>query len=374
MVAGGYNFYMPRKSKLQQINHLLNKVVQGNDLDSKEARELFSTIILNDENGHYFSTLIAALHAKGETTTELLELIKFFDMNSVKIARRDQKKKMIDLSGTGGGAFKSINVSSLASLVVAAGGYTVGKSAYYGITSPTGSGDFFQLLGLDIAKLNNKQVKTAINDAGFCPFFSPFFSPKLRNFCQLSNKIFAENGIKIRTPIHLTTNLCSPFKIKYRLYGINDKKYLPIFAVIFKKLNFTRSLTIYGEPGMPEITNIGRTFFAEQSRDKIKFYSLTPKEMGLEKARPVEVASVGRDQNIIDGLKILKGLETGPKADLVAINAAAAFYILGETKSIPAGLTKAREILSSKKAYQILYNLVEGFGEIKKLRDWESKI
>lgn len=349
--------------RLLSVDPIIAKVVDGQNLTAEESQKAFTAIFLYDTSGYHLAVFIAALHAKGETVDELLGLINAQKKLAAPLMLQHLSSRAItDLSGTGGGSFKTINVSTAASFVVAAAGYKVGKAAYFGITSPTGSADIFSAFGIDIMKLPKSGIEEAIEKVGIAPFCILFFSPKLSNRAKISRKLFGEEKLHIRTPFHLVTNAFSPFPLKHRIYGCYSKKYLPILAELFAKMGFERTLTFSSDIGIAEISNVGRTIVFEQNGKKIRRYALTPEELGIQEAKAKDIASGSREENIKDFVRILKGKGTAAKSDLVAINAGAALYSLKDVKSIQKGVNKALQILQSGSAYQVLENLVNEVG------------
>ena len=348
--------------KLQEINPILAKLVDGNSLTTEEAERLIYTIFVNDTEGLHLATFVGAIHAKGETADELAGFLAATKRLAVQIDIGCDVDKTTDLSGTGGGKFKTINVSTAASFVVAAAGYTVAKAAYYGVTSPTGSADVFTALGVDFLKLPKIRVEQTLRKVGICPIIVPFISPKMKNRSSISRKFFVERKIQVRSPFHLASNIYSPLPMNHRIYGCYSEPHLEILAELFIKLGFKRSLTFCAEIGMPEISNVGDTIVVEQDGSKLKKYKLRPRDLGVEEARLEDIQTGGKKQNIIDFLRILKGKDKGAKADLVVINAAASLYVLGGVSSIPEGVEKAREILKSGAGFEKLQRLVEQIG------------
>ncbi len=193
--------------KLQEINHLLTKLVDGNNLTAEETEILHTTISLYDTEGYHYAIFLASLHTKGETADELSGFIETFRKLSAALKINAPSDKLIDLSGTGGGQFKTINASTAASFVVAASGYIVPKATYFGISNPTGSADIFAAFGIDITRLTKEKIEKALENIGICPFYIPFFSPQLSNRGKISRKVFGEKRIRIRTPSHLVFNI-----------------------------------------------------------------------------------------------------------------------------------------------------------------------
>ncbi len=357
--------------KLHEIDTLLAKLVDGNSLTTEESERLFSTIFINDISGFHFTALMSAVHAKGETVDELLGLINVYKRNAVKLNLKANVEKTTDLSGTGAGKFKTINVSTTSSFVVAAAGYTVAKASYYGITSSAGSADLFAIFGIDISKLTKELIEKTLDKVGICPFYTFFISPKLENRGKLFKLVYKDGELRVRTPGHLTTNAFSPFPINHRIYGCYSERYLEVLANLFKKLGYKRTLTFYADIGMPEISNVGKTTIAEQNGNEIKKYIVKPADLGVNEAKEEDIKTGGKEQNITDFVKILKGKKKGAKSDLVAINAGASLYALGDVKTIAEGTKKAQQILLSGAGYEKLYKLVALIGSSDLLARWK---
>src|SRR5579863_7793766 len=108
---------------LLAINPIIAKVAEGNNLTLEEAKKAFMTLFLYDKESYHAAVFLSAIHAKGETDDELLGYIKTYEELAKPLNFSDEL--VTDLSGTGGGKLKTINVSTLASFIVAASGYKV---------------------------------------------------------------------------------------------------------------------------------------------------------------------------------------------------------------------------------------------------------
>jgi anthranilate phosphoribosyltransferase len=361
------------EDKLNEAITLIAKTVDGIDLTAEESEKVFTDVALYDTEGYHYLAFCAALHAKGETSDELLGLCQSTEKLSVKLTPNIPTGKTIDLSGTGGGKIKTINVSTLASFVVSAAGYTVAKQAMFGITSPTGSADIFDAFGINIFVLQPSKVSKVLENVGICPLFTPAMSPKLANRSNLAKKVFDEKKIRIRSPFSLASFIYSPVPLKRRVYGCYSEKNLEMLAELFSKLGYQKSLVVHGVGGLPEVSNFGETIIAEQIGKKIKLKHLTPADFGLKKAKVEEITSGGKEQNIIDFLRILYSKEKGPKKDLVLANSSVALFVLGEVKDFPKGVDLGNRIIEEGLAFKKLEQLVKTIGNQEKLKVWKNK-
>jgi len=360
-------------NKLKEATSLIAKIVDGNDLTAEEAEKAFTDIFLYDTDGYHFLAICAAIHTKGETSDELLGFSKTTAKLAEVLSPKVPNERITDLSGTGGGKIKTINVSTAASFIVAGAGYTVAKQAALGVTSPTGSADIFAAFGIDAYRLKLSEVNRALKVVGICPLYIASMGPKLKNRAMIVKKVFVDKGVKIRTPFHTASFAYSPTRLKKRIYGCYTEKYLDVLGELFFKLGNERTLILHAVDGLPEASNIGKTIVVEQLGKKIKKFTLTPKDFGLRKAKADEIKSGGRERNIIDFLRILNGKEKSAKRDIVLANASASLYAMGEVRDFAEGTRLAGEILDEGLALDKLTQLVKRLGNEQKLEAWKKK-
>lgn len=359
--------------RLKLATTLIAKVVDGDDLTAEEAEGAFTDIFLYDKDGYHFLAFCAALHAKGETADELLGLCRTHKKLGEKIKPKVSPEKITDLSGTGGGKLKTINVSTVASFIVSGAGYTVAKQAALGVTSPTGSADIFNAFGIEVYSLKLNQVNDALEKIGICPLYIAAMSPKLANRSLITRKVLIEKGVRIKTPFHIASFAYSPTELKRRIYGCYTEKYLDVLGELFFKLGNERTLILCGVDGLPEASNVGKTLVVEQKGKSIKRYTLSPEDFGLKKAKIDDIKTGGRERNIIDFLRILYNKEKGPKRDIVLANTSASLYVMDKVKSLTEGVKMAGEVIDEGLAFKKLEQLVKMLGDENKLKEWKKK-
>lgn len=347
---------MYKKIYREKALQLLNKLIDGHSLTYQETRNLVNYIYTKDTTGFLFTAFTAVIHAKGETSEELVGIIHATQELMPKV---EASKGLSDTSGTGGGTFKTINVSTIAAFIVAALDYPILKASYKGVTSSVGSADLFANFGVNIFKLTPRKISTLLNTIGISPYYSIAISPKLKNRLSLSHRLFVKEGIKIKTPYHLSTNLCTPSPMKKRIYGVYSKNNVKKLAKVFRLLDYNHTLTFTAELGMPEISNVGKTHFVEQKGKTIKAYTLSPKELGVKERSRKDIVFVSKKQSLKDFIDILKGQSSEAKIDLISLNAGALLYLLEDLTSIREGVYKAKKAIYSGNAYTKFENLVQ---------------
>lgn len=359
--------------KLTNATAILRKVVEGENLSALESEQVFGDIFRYDTEGYHLIALVAAIHAKGETAEELLGFCRTSSSLGVKILPKVSSDNITDLAGTGGSKIKTINVSTAASFIVAAAGVVVAKHAGYAVTSPTGSGDIFRAFGIDTFKLSVEDVNSTLEEIGISPYYLSAMSPKLANRSKIAKKVFVDMGVGIGSPFHIAAFAYSPTQLKRRIYGCYDEKYLEVLGELFTNLGNERTLILHGVGGIPEASNIGDTVIVEQLGKKIKRYVVKPSDFGLNKSNADEIRTGGKEQNIIDFLRILYGKEDGAKRDIVLANASASLFVMDKVDSLKKGTSMAIELIGNKSAVGKLEELVKKLGDQKLFDDWKDK-
>jgi len=126
-------------------------------------------------------------------------------------------------------------------------------------------------------------------------------------------------------------------------------------------------LILLGKDGLDEMSNVGETEIIEFSESGIKEYTTSPDDFGINTVQISEINIENRETGICDFLRIIYGKEKGPKRDLVCINAAAAFYVMGEVSSFKEGTKLAASLIDNGKAASKLEDYVRCCGDMDKL-------
>ncbi|MBV1894308.1 MAG: anthranilate phosphoribosyltransferase, partial [Ilumatobacteraceae bacterium] len=107
---------------------LLKTLLVGEDLSEDQAAGAMTAILSGESTAAQIAGFLVALRAKGETSQELSGLLAaaLAAAGSVPLTELE-REAAVDVVGTGGDGSHSINISTMASLVVAGAGVTVCK-------------------------------------------------------------------------------------------------------------------------------------------------------------------------------------------------------------------------------------------------------
>jgi anthranilate phosphoribosyltransferase len=270
---------------------------------------------------------LVALRAKGETVDELTGLAEAMLSHAVRI---EVPGPTVDVVGTGGDRANTVNISTMAALVVAGAGLRVVKHGNRAASSACGSADVLEALGVRL-DLPPERVAEVAEQAGITFCFAQLFHPAMRHAAQ------ARGGLGVPTAFNFLGPLTNPAQPAAAAVGVADLRMAPLLAGVLAARGAS-ALVFRGEDGLDELTTSGPSQVWLVHDGAVTQQRLDPAELGVP-ASPVE-ALRGGDPTFNAGVvrEVLDG-RAGPVRDAVLLNAAAALVAAG---SVPDGELTAR--------------------------------
>ncbi len=318
------------------------------DLTATEMTAAMEAIVGGHATDDAIESFLSALRKKGELPTEIAAAAAVMRRYAVPLSRT--YPELLDTCGTGGDARRTLNVSTLASLVCAGAGVGVAKHGNRSVSSVSGSADLLEALGVTVDP-GPLVVESCIQKTGFGFFFAPRFHPATR-FAMPARK-----RIQGKTLFNLLGPLANPAGAAFQLVGVYDEKLVEIFARVLVDLGVRRAFVVHGRDGMDELTTCDETMVAEVDRGSIIRHVVSPEDIGLRRSSVEDLVVTTKEEALAAAHAVLAG-ERGPKSDIVCLNAGAAFFVSGRSRSIKAGVFLAQETLKSGAALRAVEKIV----------------
>ncbi len=330
----------------------LARVIEHREIFHDEMLDLMRQIM----GGHLSPVLIAAiitgLRVKKETIGEIAAAATVMREFATKVDVTDDRH-LVDTCGTGGDAAHTFNVSTAAAFVAAAAGARVAKHGGRSVSSKSGSADVLEALGVNI-HLTPAQVAQAIQEVGIGFMFAPNFHGAMKHAAPVRREL------GVRTIFNILGPLTNPAGAKHQVMGVFHPDLVGIQARVLQRLGSKHAMVVYGQEGLDEISISGETLVGELRQGEVHEYTVTPERFGLERCElsAIRVSDGAQSKQMV--LSVLNN-HPGPARDIVILNAGAAIYVAGLTRSLEKGVEKAREAIESGAARACLDRLV-GFG------------
>jgi anthranilate phosphoribosyltransferase len=329
---------------------ILTELIAGRNLDEATAREVMSTILHGDATAAQIAGFLVALRAKGEHVDELTGLLGgALDEATLVPLTDDERSRCVDIVGTGGDGSHSINVSTMAALVIAGAGVPVCKHGNRSASSKCGSADLLELLGV-VIELHADGVAACVREAGIGFCFAPVFHPAFR---------FAgppRREIGVPTAFNLLGPMANPGRVRRQVIGVADPRFVEPMAQTLQRQGLEHAWVVHGA-GLDELTTTGPSTVLALLDGSIRGFTIDPAQLGLQVATADDLRGGDPDENAAVIRRVLGG-ERGPHRDIVVLNAAAGLVVGGAVPDIAAGIDLAAAAIDDGRAQSALDALV----------------
>ena len=329
---------------------LLTMLLDGTDLPASHARIAMSTILNGDATPAQLIGFIVALKAKGETPEEISGLLDAV-LAAATIVPLDEtlRERTIDIVGTGGDRSHSINVSTMASIVVAGAGVPVCKHGARAASSQCGTADVLEELGVAI-ELAPEGVKRCIERVGMGFCLAPRYHPAFR-FAAPSRR-----EIGIPTVFNLLGPMANPGRVKRQLIGVANPRVAERMLASLRLHGSVSSWVVHGQ-GLDELTTTGPSTVLELRGGQVRSFTVDPVALGLAPAISDELVGGNPAFNAAVVRRVMNG-EQGAHRNIVVLNAGAGLVVADAASGLDEGIALAADSIDSGRAADVLHRLI----------------
>ncbi|MFD0170109.1 anthranilate phosphoribosyltransferase [Streptomyces decoyicus] len=326
---------------------LLNALLDGRDLAADDTAWAMDKIMRGEASDAQIAGFVVALRAKGETVAEISGLVRTMYAHARLI---EVPGPSVDIVGTGGDGAKTVNISTMSSIVVAGTGAKVVKHGNRAASSASGASDVLEKLGVNL-DLTPQRVVEVAQEAGITFCFAVKFHPSLRHVAN------ARGQLGIRTTFNVLGPLTNPAKVRAQATGVADARMAPILAGVLAERG-SSALVFRGDDGLDELTTTATSRVWIVRDGTVREEAFDPRDVGIDLVPVEALRGADASYNAEVARRILDG-ETGPVRDAVLLNSAAALVALEPTDAplaaqIRAGIDKAAASIDSGAARQAL--------------------
>jgi len=334
---------------MANITKYLEIILDGGPLTFDQAKELQDIIFDGEVSEVQIAAFLAAMRVKRATSSEIGGLAQSLRDHAVPV--RAGIDNLIDTCGTGGARVKTFNISTGSAVVAAGAGAYVAKHGNRGITNRCGSADVLEELGVNIDP-GPDIVAECIREAHIGFMFAPKYHPAMR-FVQPIRK-----SLDFRTAFNILGPLANPAGAVAQVMGVAETALLDRICETLRMLGAKRAMVVHGQ-GMDEISTLGITQVRRLKDGDITQTEINPAELGFAKPSIDELKTGDAIENAAIIRDILGGKETGPRKDIVILNAAAAVIVAGLADDFPSAIDLAQNAIASGAAFDCLQKLIE---------------
>jgi anthranilate phosphoribosyltransferase len=367
----------------------------GRSLTRAQANAALCAMLAGEATDDQIAALLTAMARRGETGGETAietvdELTGFAEaMRSLSVPvplTEAERAALVDTCGTGGDGSGTFNISTASALVAAAAGAKVAKHGNRAVTSKCGSADVLEALGVPVA-LPVEAAAECLRTTGFMFLYAPLLHPAMKRVGPV------RRALGFRTIFNLAGPLANPAGARAQVMGVFAADRVALAAEAMANLGVRHAFVVHGLDGLDEFTLSGETLVAEvvaqgaggraqgpghreqgtedsgaENFGVVRHFRFHPRDVGLALA---SLDQLRGGETAAENAAILEAIllgETGPRRDIVLLNAAAALLVSGIASGFREGVERAAAAIDSgaaKKTLAALREFGRKFGSVQ---------
>jgi anthranilate phosphoribosyltransferase len=330
------------------IREAIEKIVAFRDLSEGEMAVVMEEIMDGTVTPAQIGSFVTGLRMKGETVSEITGAARMMRQRAIMVDACSSR--ILDTCGTGGDGSHTFNISTTVALVAAAAGVTVAKHGNRSVSSPCGSADLLEELGVQI-NVAPDVMEQCVKEVGIGFLFAPLLHGATKHVAN------PRREVGVRTVFNMLGPLTNPAGATCQLLGVYDAKLTEIFASVLRNLGTKKALVVHGSDGLDEITLCGETRVTELSGGRLRTYNLNGGDFFEKTYSPEDFRGGDVRINARITREVLAG-ERGPKRDIVVINASAALVVSGAAKDLTEGIALSEDVIDQGLAARKLDQMI----------------
>ncbi len=336
----------------------LKRIIEDHEILTRtDAALLLQAIVHEEASDVEIAALLGSLATRGPVPAEIAGFVDTMRAAATPIPLTDAERSiLVDTCGTGADSSGTFNISTAAALAAAAAGASVAKHGNRAVTSRCGSADVLEALGIPVTATPAEDAASLRNHR-----FAFLLARSLHPVMKMVMPI--RRAIGIRTIFHLVGPLSNPAGASSQIVGVYAPHLVPLVADAMVLLNTRHAFIVHGKigsaddkAGLDEFSISGPSQFAEVHNGVVTLGTITPEEVGLERA-PIETLQGGDARTNAAIFQSIFSGEKGPRRDIVLLNAAAVLVTAELAPDLRTGITLAAKTIDTGAVTELIAGL-----------------
>ncbi len=291
---------------------LFGALIKGQTLTADETAWAMNEIMDGAATPAQIAGFAMAMRMKGETAGEVSGLAEAMMEHASPIF---VPGRLVDLVGTGGDGARTVNISTMGTIVAAAAGARMVKHGNRAASSACGAADVLEALGV-VINLPPAATAQLAQEVGIAFLFAPLYHPALRHAGPTRSQLGVPTFFNFLGPV------ANPARPTAQAVGVADPRMGPILAGVLAGRGCS-ALVFHGDDGLDELTTTAPSAVWVVHGGTVSQTSFDPAALGIGRSSPQDLLGGDADRNAAVVRAVLGG-ETGAVRDTVLLNAAAA--------------------------------------------------
>ena len=308
---------------------LIGKLVKGESLPAESAAWAMNEIMEGAATPAQIAGFGIAMRMKGETPAEVDGMASAMLAHAAPLSIPG---RLVDLVGTGGDRARTVNISTMATIVAAAAGTRMVKHGNRAASSACGTADVLEALGV-VIDLPPAATEKLAQETGIVFLFAPLYHPALRHTAGPRRELGVPTVFNFLGPV------ANPARPQAQAVGVADPRMGPVLAGVLASRGAS-ALVFHGDDGLDELTTTGPSTVWVVRDGAVTPTRFNPADIGIPPCEPDDLRGADPAHNADVARSMLAG-QPGPVRETVLLNAAAALVAeagAAEAAELPAAL------------------------------------
>lgn len=336
------------------IKEALATVVDHIDLSTEQMRDVMREIMTGGATDAQIGGFLVGLRMKSESLDEITGAAMVM-RELVTPVVVENRRHLVDIVGTGGDGANLFNVSTASAFVAAAAGCRVAKHGNRSVSSKSGSSDLLEAAGIRL-DLTPAEIAQCVDGVGVGFMFAP------AHHGAMKYAIGPRKELGMRTLFNILGPMTNPAGVRRLVVGVFSDKLCRPMAEVMGRLGAEHVMVVHGLDGLDEISLAGKTHVAEFKDGEVSEYTLTPEQVGIDSASLVGLDVTDPEASLAlirDAFGKRRGEHAAKAADMITLNAGAAIYVAGVTRTLEEGVRMAEDLVHNGEAAERMRELAQ---------------
>jgi anthranilate phosphoribosyltransferase len=328
---------------------LIGQLVNGESLSAPAAAWAMNEIMDGAASPAQIAGFGVAMRMKGETPAEVDGMASAMLAHAAPLSIPG---RLVDLVGTGGDRARTVNISTMATIVAGAAGARMVKHGNRAASSACGTADVLEALGV-VIDLPPAATEKLAQETGVVFLFAPLYHPALRHTAAPRRELGVPTVFNFLGPV------ANPARPQAQAVGVADARMGPVLAGVLASRG-SSALVFHGDDGLDELTTTGPSAVWAVRDGEVTQTRFDPAEIGIPRCEPGDLRGGDPEHNAGVVRSVLAG-ELGPVRETVLLNAAAALVteagvpeLAGLPQALADGYSRAASVVDSGAAAALL--------------------
>ena len=298
----------------QEWAPIIAALTAGESLDYGQSYWLMDQVMSGELGEARLASFLTAMAIKGATVDEIHGLADGMQDHAAHV---ELPSRALDIVGTGGDGYKTVNISTMSAIVLAAMGIPLVKHGNRAATSKSGSADVIEALGVNL-DLDADALRRVFDEVGIAFLFANKMHPSMRFAAPVRRALGFPTAFNVLGP------LTNPARVQACAIGASREENARLMAGVYASRGLSALVFRGANTGLDELTTTDANQIWLVSGGAVVETEFDAREsLGMASASIEDLAGGEAAENAAVARDVLSGGGADAVRDAVALNVGA---------------------------------------------------